>query len=140
VQAFPGAADLLKALHGRGIRIALASSAKAEELQHYVRLLGVGTILSSITSSDEVARSKPAGDIFAVLAKLPGVRPEEALAICDRPYDIESAAKSGVRTIGLRTGPFDEHALTAACAVTIFDSVEKLLTSLAESPFFNAAA
>jgi phosphoglycolate phosphatase-like HAD superfamily hydrolase len=68
---------------------------------------------------------------------LPGVRPEESPAVGDTPYDVESAAKSGVRTIGLRTGPFDDHALPAAAASPIYDSVAKLLTSLAEAPFFN---
>jgi HAD superfamily hydrolase (TIGR01509 family) len=141
IRVFPGAAELLKALHGAGIQVALASSAQEKELQHHIRLLGVGAFLSATCSSDDVQRSKPAPDIFAaVLAKLPSVRAEEALAVGDTPYDVESAAKCGIRTIALRTGPFDDRAFEAAGALAIYDSVADLLADLPQSPFFPRPA
>src|SRR5882757_7782808 len=65
VKAFPQAAALIAKLHADRKQVLLASSAKDTEVEHYVRLLDVQRFLTATTSADDVANSKPAGDIFA---------------------------------------------------------------------------
>ena len=56
------------------------------------------------TTASDVEDSKPAPDIVkAALEKL-GRKAEEVLMLGDTPYDIESAGRSGVRTVALRCG------------------------------------
>src|SRR5579871_4370069 len=63
---FEGARELLTRVHADGRRVVLASSAKQEELDHYVALMEVGDIVYVTTSSDDADQSKPAPDIFAI--------------------------------------------------------------------------
>ena len=74
---FPQAHDLLARAHESGQRIVLASSAvSAAELDHYLDLLSARDLVETTTSGDDVARTKPAPEIFATaLARLPGGSP-----------------------------------------------------------------
>jgi HAD superfamily hydrolase (TIGR01509 family) len=132
VKPFPGAVDLLRRTHRAGKTVVLASSASAEEVDHYLDLFGVRDIVAATTSSDEVATSKPAGDIFAAALKKAKVRAEEAIVVGDTPYDIEAARKRRVRTVALRSGGFDDAALKGA--VRVYDDAAALVTGFAKSP------
>ena len=129
---FPAARDLVMRAHDAGLKAVLASSASAAEVEHYVALMDIGRFLAASTSIDEVARSKPAPDIFATALAKAGVPAAAALAIGDSPFDVESAAKSGVRTIGLLSGGFDRTALTGA--VAIYADAADLLAGYDRSP------
>lgn len=109
VKPFGRASELIQALHGKNIRILLASSAKPEELDHYVRLLGIAPFLSGTVTSQDVDHSKPAGDIFAVaLRKVSPLPASATLAVGDTPYDIQSAKQNGIETLALRSGAFPD--------------------------------
>jgi len=60
VKSLPGARDLLAGLRRRGHRVVLASSAKLEEVEHYVDLLGARELVDAWTSSADVVRPEPA--------------------------------------------------------------------------------
>jgi beta-phosphoglucomutase-like phosphatase (HAD superfamily) len=82
IEAFLHATELIQALRRRGARVILASSAKPDELAHYVQLLGIAPLLDG-----EVTESKPAGDIFAIaLSKVAPIPPTETLAVGDTIY------------------------------------------------------
>ena len=131
---FPGAAALLRRAHEDGKRVVLASSASAEELDHYVELLDIADIVAAKTSSDDVQSTKPAPDIFAVALKKAGVSAEEAVAVGDTPYDVASAAGAGVATIALLSGGFAEDALRGEGAAAVYADVAALLADYARSP------
>ncbi len=132
VRPCPGATELLAAVKRSGRKVVLASSASGEELDHYVRLLDAGDLVDASTSHDDVATTKPAGDIFvAALAKV-GVRAGHAIVVGDTPYDIAAAAKCGVTTVAVRSGGFEEAAL--ADAVARYDDVAALLADFDRSP------
>jgi HAD superfamily hydrolase (TIGR01509 family) len=135
IRAFPGVRALFERLRADGKTIVLASSAKADELQHYARIAEVDDLVDATTSSDEVERSKPFGDIFAAaLRKAAPARAGEALAIGDTPYDAEAAGKVGIRTIGVLCGGFPEADLRAAGCVAIFRDPADLLARYEQSP------
>lgn len=135
VKPFPHATDLVELLHVKGKAVILASSAEKAEVQHYVDLLKLSAFLKGTVSTDDVAKSKPAGDIFAAaLAQVFPMAASETLAVGDTPYDVESALRSSVRTIALRSGGFSEEVLADAGAPYIYASVKALFDAFDTSP------
>jgi beta-phosphoglucomutase-like phosphatase (HAD superfamily) len=127
VKPFPHATDLIELLHSKGKNIVLASSAENAEVKFYIGLLNIASVLMSTISTDDVSRSKPSGDIFAAaLAQVFPLAASETIAICDTPYDVESALQSNIKTIALRSGGFSEEALGDAGAEHIYGSVKEL--------------
>ena len=121
LQAFPQVRALFERAMRAGLAIALASSAKGEELGIYKRKADIERLVEEQTSSDDAERSKPHGDIFqAALDRLSDVAPGEAVVVGDTPYDAEAARKVGVRTVGVLCGGFSEADLREAGAVAIF--------------------
>jgi membrane protein len=117
VRPFPHAHHLLARVHEAGLKVALASSASQDELDHYVGLLDVEALIDATTTIDDVENSKPAGDIVAsVLDKL-GIDARAALFVGDTPYDVEAAGKCGVPTIAVLSGGFSREALAGARAI-----------------------
>jgi beta-phosphoglucomutase-like phosphatase (HAD superfamily) len=135
VRPFPRVRELFERIRADGLQIALASSAKEEELAEHKKNLRVEDLLEAATSADDAERSKPHPDIFqAALAGLKGVAPAEAVVVGDTPYDVEAAAKAGMRTVGLLSGGFAEEALRSAGAVAVYRDVSDLLDNYDDSP------
>ncbi|WP_294189412.1 YhjD/YihY/BrkB family envelope integrity protein [uncultured Sphingomonas sp.] len=134
VRAFPGAADLLRHVAGQGQKVALASSASKEELDHYVDLLGIRDIVSAATSKDDADTTKPAPDIFAAAMKKLGVAPAAARVVGDTPYDVSAAAKCGIATVAVSSGGFSDQVLNRAGARAIYDDVAHILRDYRRSP------
>jgi HAD superfamily hydrolase (TIGR01509 family) len=134
VRPFPGARDLLERVRSTGATVALASSASSAELDHYIELLDAAALIDVTTSADDVEHSKPDPDIFAAALRKAGVDADQAVVIGDTPYDIEAAAKCGIRTIAVLSGGFAEADLRAAGAVAIYADVAALLADYASSP------
>lgn len=125
VKLFPGARELLRRVRRSGKAVVLASSASQEEVDYYLDKLEARTLVSATTSIDDVSTSKPAGDIFAAALAKAKVWPASAVVVGDTPYDIEAAAKVGVRTVAVRSGGFADAEL--AGAVARYDDVAAVL-------------
>jgi HAD superfamily hydrolase (TIGR01509 family) len=135
VTPFPRAHDLVEAAAARGMQVVLASSASKEELQHYIELLAIGRFVHTTVCADDVQHSKPAADIFkTALEKVAPLPAADILAVGDTPYDVESAGKVGIRTLGLLSGPFTEAELKAANAIAIYKDAADLLNHLSDLP------
>jgi HAD superfamily hydrolase (TIGR01509 family) len=132
VVAFPRVRDLFLHLRARGHRIALASSAKAEELAAYERIARITDLLDASTSADDVEATKPEPDIFAVALGRLGA--SEAVVVGDTPYDAEAAGRLGLRTLGVLCGGFPEETLRAAGCLEIYRDPADLLDRIASSP------
>jgi HAD superfamily hydrolase (TIGR01509 family) len=132
LKPFPGARDLLQRCRDEGLGIYLASSASEEELERHLEVLDAHDLVDGTTSADDVERSKPCPDIFEAALHKAGVTASEALVIGDTPYDIEAAAKAGLKTIAVRSGLFPDEELRGAMA--IYDDVAALLARFEESP------
>jgi HAD superfamily hydrolase (TIGR01509 family) len=135
IRPFPGTRALFERIKRDGLRIALASSAKGEELENYKRIAEIEDLIEVETSSDDAEHSKPDPDIFeAALAKLEDMPPEAAIAVGDTPYDAEAAAKAGIRTIGMLCGGFPAAELEAAGCIALYRDPADLLERYDESP------
>jgi HAD superfamily hydrolase (TIGR01549 family) len=135
VRAFPQVRELFERVLRDGKRIALASSAKKDELKVYKELARITDLVEEETSADDAERSKPHPDIFeAALGALGDVSAAEALVIGDTPYDAEAAGKIKLRTIGVLCGGFPEAELRAAGCTDIYRDPADLLARYDDSP------
>jgi HAD superfamily hydrolase (TIGR01549 family) len=136
MKAFPEVTDLFRRLRTDGLKIVLASSAKADELGTYTRIAGIEGLTDAETSSDDAEKSKPHPDIFqAAMEKLPGMTESEVVVVGDTPYDAEAAGKAGLRAIGFLCGGFPEDRLRKAGCFAIYDGPAALLARYDESAF-----
>jgi HAD superfamily hydrolase (TIGR01509 family) len=134
VRAFPQARELVRRVHDSGRMVVLASSASAEELEHYQKLLGIEDLVDVTTTSDDVETTKPAPDIFAVARDKADVSADAVVVVGDAPYDMEAAAKCGMTRVAVRSGGFDDETLRKAGAQTIYDDAAALLADFDGSP------
>ncbi|HWH17468.1 MAG TPA: HAD family hydrolase [Allosphingosinicella sp.] len=125
---FPCVRELFERLVADGKKIVLATSAKAEELDYHLGIIGARDLVAATTSKDDVESSKPDPDIFeSALAKIAPLGPEDAVVVGDSPWDVKAACKAGLRTIGMRSGGFSDEDLLGAGAAELFDGPEDLL-------------
>jgi len=135
VRPFPKVRDLFLRIREDGKRIALASSAKEEELKTYKKIADIEDLVEEETSADDADKSKPHPDIFeAALGQLGDVKANEAIVVGDSPYDAEAAGKLDLRTIGVLCGGFPEKELRAAGCIAIFGGPADLLARYNETP------
>ncbi len=128
VQPFPRVRELFERVKKDGLKIALASSAKEDEVESHKKNLNITELVDFATSADDVEKSKPNPDIFqAALDGLEDVEPDEALIIGDSPWDAVAAKKAGVQMIGLLSGGFSEEDLRNAGVAEIYKDVADLL-------------
>jgi HAD superfamily hydrolase (TIGR01509 family) len=126
----PGARELLASLKARGVALWLGTSAKPDELERQLGALDAQDKLAGIVSSEDVERSKPARDIFAVTLERAACAPAEAVAIGDTVWDIIAAQKAGLRTVAVLTGgAFSAAELRAAGAVAVYADCTALLAA-----------
>ena len=129
---FDGSRDLLVDLKAHGWRIVLASSAKEQEVDHYLDLLDARELADGWTTSADVENTKPEPDL--VLAALEKLGTAEAVMVGDTPWDIKAADKAEVATIAVMTGGFSRSELKDAGAIAVFESIAELHAHLQDTP------
>jgi phosphoglycolate phosphatase-like HAD superfamily hydrolase len=112
----------------------LASSAKADEVDHYLDLLDARELADGWTTSTDVESTKPEPDLVSSALERAGGSPEDAVMVGDTPWDVEAARRAGVPTITVMTGGFAEAELRDAGAVAVFESVSELSDQLDQTP------
>ena len=132
VQPLEGARLLLETLKGRGHALILASSAKPQEVAHYLDLLDARELADGWTESSDVEQTKPEPDLVQAAVEKAGGG--EAVMIGDSVWDCEAAKRAGLKTIGVLTGGFSEDELCDAGAATVFRSLPELREGLHDTP------
>jgi phosphoglycolate phosphatase-like HAD superfamily hydrolase len=132
VAPFEGARDLIAELGRRGHAVVLSSSAKQDEVDHYLDLLDVRELADGWTTSADVEATKPEPDL--VRAALDAAGTEEAVMVGDTVWDVGAAARADVQTLAVLTGGYSEQELLEAGAVAVFQSVLELRSSLDATP------
>jgi len=141
VEPFPKVRELFSRIKSDGLQIALASSAKGDELEYYKKLINVDDLMEAHTSADDADKSKPHPDIFqAALAKLDDVAPEDAIVVGDTPYDAIASHKAGMPSIGVLCGGFPEYELRSAGCIEIYRDPADLLAKYKSSVFGKSQA
>ncbi len=132
LRPFAGVRELLQRMRADGLELAVASSARKEELEPLLKLCRVDDLIAARTSADDADNSKPDPDVVhAALAEL-NMPASEVLLLGDTPYDIEAGARAGVGVIALRCGGWGDADLAGAAAV--YNNPADLLARYDSSP------
>lgn len=127
LRRLPGAAELVRACHDRGLRVILASSADPDELKVLRAALDADDAVDAATSAGDVSSSKPAPDLVQVALDQAQASPAESVFIGDAVWDARACRRAGVPCIGLLTGGSSRGELTEAGAVAVYESPAELL-------------
>ncbi len=136
VEPLPGSRELIVKLKDNGHTVVLASSAKEDEVEHYVDLLDARELADAWTTSADVERTKPAPDLVETALELGG-GDGNAVMVGDSTFDCEAAGRAGVPTLGVLTGGFSREELQAAGAEAVFESPCDLLYRIEETPLHS---
>jgi len=137
--AFPAAADLLRATKRSGLGVVLASSASDEEVTHLRAALDADDAIDAVTTKDDVDQSKPDPDIVEAALDKGDVDRDRALLVGDTVWDIEAAARAGIDCVAVLSGGIHEHDLRAAGAVAVYRDPAHLLAEFDDSPLGKLA-
>jgi HAD superfamily hydrolase (TIGR01509 family) len=128
----PGAVEAVRALAGRW-PLGLASSSNREIIDLALSLARFAGAFEVTVSSEEVARGKPAPDVYLEACRRLGVSPRACVAVEDSSDGMRSAAAAGMSVIAVPNPhyPPDGDALTLAAVV--IESLDELTPELAET-------
>jgi HAD superfamily hydrolase (TIGR01509 family) len=104
---FEDAVQTARELRARGIPIAIATSSPRERLDRTLAAAGIADLFDVTVAGDEVARGKPAPDIFLAAAERLGVVPADCVAVEDSPPGVEAALAAGMTVVAVARA--EEH-------------------------------
>ena len=121
----------LKALHARGIRMAVCSSADRVKVRYNLRAIGADeSLFSAIVTGSDVERKKPEPDIYLKGAELLGEKPEDCLVVEDAPSGIQAAHAGGIRAAGIASSFSAQELTRQANPEYLIDRLSQLLELL----------
>jgi HAD superfamily hydrolase (TIGR01509 family) len=114
----PGAVEAVRALAARW-PLGVASSANRELIELVLREAGLGGAFAAVVSSEEVARGKPAPDVYLEAARRLDVAPGRCVAVEDSANGLRAAAAAGMAVVAVPNPHFPPgpEALALADAV-----------------------
>jgi HAD superfamily hydrolase (TIGR01509 family) len=129
----PGAVDAVKRIAARW-PVGLASSANREVIDTVLRASGLAGVFGATVAGEEVARGKPAPDIYLEAARKLGVDPTRSAAVEDSSNGLRAAAAAGMEVVAFpnREFPPDRDALALAAVVLNSGSLDELSPELLE--------
>lgn len=98
----PGAMELLSALDSEGMPLAVASNSARKFVERVLE--GAGLLdgpFRHVVTADDVARPKPAPDLYLAACSALDADPTRSAALEDSPPGVESAAAAGLYVIGV---------------------------------------
>ena len=106
----PGVRELLDAAHQRGLRCGIGTGNIVATLERRLGQHGVFERFDAIVTRPEVARGKPAPDIYLEVARRLDAEPAQCLVLEDSAIGCEAALAAGMRVIACPS------VVTAHCA------------------------
>ncbi len=125
VEPMEGARELIERLRREGSTVILASSAKQEEIDHYLDLLDARELVDGWTTSADVENTKPDPDLVNAALERAG-NDEPAVMVGDSVWDVKAALAASVPTMAVLTGGFSEAELREAGAAHVVESIADL--------------
>ncbi|HSF05784.1 MAG TPA: HAD family phosphatase [Methylomirabilota bacterium] len=124
----PGVPAVLVALRRAGYRLALASSSTPQVIAATLRALRIDELFSTVVSSVEVGRGKPAPDVFLLAASRLGLPPGRCLVVEDSRNGVLAAKRAGMACVAVPCAATRHQEFVEADLV--LNSLEELLPLL----------
>jgi HAD superfamily hydrolase (TIGR01509 family) len=125
VEPMEGARELIEKLREEGSTVILASSAKEEEVDHYLDLLDARELVDGWTTAADVENTKPDPDLVNAAIEKAG-NDDPAVMVGDSVWDVKAAKAAGLPTLAVLTGGFSEAELRDAGASQVVESIAEL--------------
>ena len=129
----PGAVEAVRRVAARW-PVGLASSANREVIDAVLAASGLDGVFGATVSGEEVARGKPAPDIYVEAARRLGVDPARSAAVEDSTNGLRSAAAAGMLVVALPNREFPPALDALDLAAIVLDSFDQLSPALFERP------
>jgi HAD superfamily hydrolase (TIGR01509 family) len=130
VPVMPGFPELQAAIAERGLPWAVATSSPRRHAEEILGQLGLVGACHAIAGGDEVARGKPAPDIYRLAASRLGIPPDQCLALEDSGPGSQAAAAAGMLTVVIPGA--DMSAVNFSHADYVFGSLHEVAANLDE--------
>jgi HAD superfamily hydrolase (TIGR01509 family) len=120
-----GAVDAVKRMSARW-PLGLASSANRPVIEAVLEAARLTDRFAATVSGEEVARGKPAPDVYLAAADKLGVKPEDAAAVEDSTNGLRSAAAAGMLVVAIPDRAFPPADDALALAALVLHSLDEL--------------
>lgn len=123
---FPDARGVIAGLRARGHRVAVATGKSRRGLDRVLEELGLQRAFDATRCADETASKPDPLMLNEIIAEL-GVPRSATVMIGDTEYDLEMAARAGVRSLGISHGVHARERLLRHDPEAIVDSLTEIL-------------
>ena len=130
IPPLPGGRALLQALKRSGRKIALATDCAKDQLQHYLEVAAIGSLVDAIACGDDIRRGKPAPSVVEVALRRVRAGRKSWVLVGDTPFDARAARKVGAIPIGVLAGHFSDAQLSEAGCRAVFRDLMALRAAL----------
>lgn len=123
IKTLPGALELLSELRGRGIKVAVATGNRQEDMRtilHYSSL----PVFDAYIGAEDVVTGKPSPDVFLKAAEKLSVAPEECVVFEDAVLGLRAARNAGMKNVAVLTGLAKREELEAEFPDLFVSSLE----------------
>jgi beta-phosphoglucomutase len=124
VKLFPGALELLDALHGK-VKVGLASMNDRAVINYMLKTKNIQRFFGAVVTADDVAKSKPDPEIFLKCALKLGSELGECVVVEDSIFGVEAAKTAEMGCIAVLTGIYSRKELQKAKPDLIVDSLKE---------------
>jgi phosphoglycolate phosphatase-like HAD superfamily hydrolase len=130
VTLLPGAADLLRTQHARGVKLAVYTNKQGDNARRICAHLGVAPLLDGVFGAGDTPWLKPQREFSDHVLRTLGADAATTLLVGDSPFDVETARHAGFPGWCVTTGTHDAAQLRAAGADAIFADLRSLGAAL----------
>ncbi|HYZ53165.1 MAG TPA: HAD family phosphatase [Streptosporangiaceae bacterium] len=123
----PDAAGTVRRLAARW-PLGLASSSPPVLIETVLNSVSISSLFAATVSTEEVARGKPAPDVYLTAAARLGVQPTRCAAVEDSSNGLRSAASAGLRVIAVPHPRYPPEADALGLASAVLDGLSGLTT------------
>jgi HAD superfamily hydrolase (TIGR01509 family) len=127
----PGAQEAVPRLAARW-PLAVASSSNRPIIELVLREAGLAACFAATVSSEEVARGKPAPDVYEEAARRLGVTPGDSVAVEDSTNGLRAAHAAGMGAVAIPNREFPPDPEAVALAGVTLDSLADLTDAVIE--------
>jgi HAD superfamily hydrolase (TIGR01509 family) len=125
LEAVPGAREAVERVRAAGAAVCVASQGRLRKTERSLQLTGLRDLFAdgALFSAEQVARGKPAPDLFLHAAATMGIDPAETAVVEDTPSGVAAAVAAAMAVLGLAADS-DAGALRAAGAEVVASMTE----------------
>lgn len=124
----PDAREVLETLHGRGIRLAVATNKLGRFSREIFDHFGMEKLFTVIVGDGDVPQNKPAPEMLRLAMEKMGVEKERTIFVGDSVIDIQTGKNAGVRVFAVPTGNTDRRDLENARPAVMLHRLLDLLS------------